>query len=721
MREGNQQVVLLALCSHTFISKKIIFSGTKQPAHRLKILLGFAGLKVVELHENLTQALHLDALELFRRQEIEFLIGLDIIGVQVVINYECLCDLTRQDVFIAAIYHLNEGLKVYVVVIDPKHANTLDRHFLPFWVFVNLELTCLVTYTPSIVTQMIVQEWEYQLTIACLYEYHDSVIDQNHWRKPKFSESSPLQLRKPKSSHSSVNFVKFILKMDKKQAKESTGKLRDLRSKKNKQSIPKLQKTTTSITSSIQHNSEDDFESPLPRFLQYDLQRRIRIRNSPLSLYTFIQSLNTKQKAAVNKIGFGSILELKITSLPTCLGHWLLANYDSTTCRINLGSHVIKIIPQLVKEVLGIPMGSTKLKELGKPSIRDLVVAEFRSQFPEDIVLPDIKDLVYANDVYQRQNPKKKKVPGISFNTKESLNELDAQLIDEQNIIKQESTDSKVKGKANVDKVKLPLTLVNKKRKKRNDDQEDLQVIKKKTKTKNENEELISSFIVKKNKTERSKGKKNNVYKKEKKTTTSKPKSAEEWVVTIEEKTKELDNFVKDVEFLIIKCFDEIEDDDKIFPPIEEWMSRLTKYKEMRKNEEKDDNDAAVNTLMVEGHKDKNEEDKKEESVKVQELNELSLSLVDEMIEAVDKVEADLEVKVDEDDDKIGALIANLEFLSSNEAKCQQTNKKSNEEKKTDDEVLFIKAEKPKNPVDRQKRIIKLSDALRSPYRQRIV
>ncbi|KAD4888289.1 hypothetical protein E3N88_20362 [Mikania micrantha] len=127
---------------------------------------------------------------------------------------------------------------------------------------------------------------------------------------------------------------------------------------------------------------------------------------------------------------------------------------------------------------------------------------------------------------------KKKKVPGISFNTNESLNELDAQLINDQNIIKQESTDSKVKGKAKVDKVNLPLTL--------------------------------------------------------------------EWVVTIEEKTKELDNFVKDVELLIVKCFDEIEDDDKILPPIEEWMSRLTKYKKMRKNEEKDENDAAVNTLMVE-------------------------------------------------------------------------------------------------------------------------
>ncbi|KAK1433108.1 hypothetical protein QVD17_10014 [Tagetes erecta] len=101
MREGNQEAVLIALCSKTFTSKVIIFSGTKQAAHRLKILFGLAGFKAAELHGNLTQAQRLDALELFRRQEVDFLIatnvaarGLDIIGVQTVINYECPRDLT---------------------------------------------------------------------------------------------------------------------------------------------------------------------------------------------------------------------------------------------------------------------------------------------------------------------------------------------------------------------------------------------------------------------------------------------------------------------------------------------------------------------------------------------------------------------------------------------------------------------------------------------------
>ncbi|GAV81604.1 DEAD domain-containing protein/Helicase_C domain-containing protein [Cephalotus follicularis] len=100
-REVNPEAVLLALCSKTFTSKAIIFSGTKQAAHRLKILFGLAGFKAAELHGNLTQAQRLDALELFRKQQVDFLIatdvaarGLDIIGVQTVINYACPRDLT---------------------------------------------------------------------------------------------------------------------------------------------------------------------------------------------------------------------------------------------------------------------------------------------------------------------------------------------------------------------------------------------------------------------------------------------------------------------------------------------------------------------------------------------------------------------------------------------------------------------------------------------------
>ncbi|CAO2833814.1 unnamed protein product [Amaranthus hypochondriacus] len=100
MREANQEAVLLALCSKTFTSKVIIFSGTKLAAHRLKILFGLVGLKAAEIHSLLTQAQRLDSLELFRKQEVDFLIatdvaarGLDITGIQTVINFSCPRDL----------------------------------------------------------------------------------------------------------------------------------------------------------------------------------------------------------------------------------------------------------------------------------------------------------------------------------------------------------------------------------------------------------------------------------------------------------------------------------------------------------------------------------------------------------------------------------------------------------------------------------------------------
>ncbi|KAF0889955.1 hypothetical protein E2562_034411 [Oryza meyeriana var. granulata] len=95
-REANQEAVLLALCLKTFKDKVIIFSGTKHSAHRLKIIFGLSGMKAAELHGNLTQAQRLEALELFKKQEVDFLIatdvaarGIDIVGVRTVINFSC--------------------------------------------------------------------------------------------------------------------------------------------------------------------------------------------------------------------------------------------------------------------------------------------------------------------------------------------------------------------------------------------------------------------------------------------------------------------------------------------------------------------------------------------------------------------------------------------------------------------------------------------------------
>jgi len=91
----NRQGMLLALLARTFISRTIVFFDTKAIAHRMMIVCGLCGIKCSELHGDLTQLQRLNALEEFRKGDVDVLLatdlaarGLDIDRVKSVINYE---------------------------------------------------------------------------------------------------------------------------------------------------------------------------------------------------------------------------------------------------------------------------------------------------------------------------------------------------------------------------------------------------------------------------------------------------------------------------------------------------------------------------------------------------------------------------------------------------------------------------------------------------------
>ncbi|CAH1365083.1 unnamed protein product [Tenebrio molitor] len=93
-KESDREPILAALVCRTFRERCMIFVQTKKQAHRIHILLGLLGLKVGELHGNLTQAQRLDSLEKFKESQIDILVatdvaarGLDIEKVQTVINF----------------------------------------------------------------------------------------------------------------------------------------------------------------------------------------------------------------------------------------------------------------------------------------------------------------------------------------------------------------------------------------------------------------------------------------------------------------------------------------------------------------------------------------------------------------------------------------------------------------------------------------------------------
>jgi len=93
----SKEAALLALCSRSLQQgRTIIFCGRKQHAHRMKVVFGLCGLPAAgELHGNMTQAERLLSLDRFRKGEVKYLLctdvaarGLDILGVETVVNYD---------------------------------------------------------------------------------------------------------------------------------------------------------------------------------------------------------------------------------------------------------------------------------------------------------------------------------------------------------------------------------------------------------------------------------------------------------------------------------------------------------------------------------------------------------------------------------------------------------------------------------------------------------
>ncbi|KAH7188295.1 P-loop containing nucleoside triphosphate hydrolase protein [Fusarium flagelliforme] len=94
-REEKRMGYLAYVCKNLYKERVIIFFRQKKEAHRARIIFGLLGLSCAELHGSMNQTERIASVENFRDGKVSYLLatdlasrGLDIKGVDVVINYE---------------------------------------------------------------------------------------------------------------------------------------------------------------------------------------------------------------------------------------------------------------------------------------------------------------------------------------------------------------------------------------------------------------------------------------------------------------------------------------------------------------------------------------------------------------------------------------------------------------------------------------------------------
>lgn len=94
-QSAQKEAFLMAIVSRSFDKSTIVFTQTKQQAHRLKIIMGLSDVKAGELHGDMTQTQRLAALDDFRTGKVTHLIatdvaarGLDIPSVDAVLSFD---------------------------------------------------------------------------------------------------------------------------------------------------------------------------------------------------------------------------------------------------------------------------------------------------------------------------------------------------------------------------------------------------------------------------------------------------------------------------------------------------------------------------------------------------------------------------------------------------------------------------------------------------------
>ena len=90
---------------------------------------------------------------------------------------------------------------------------------------------------------------------------------------------------------------------------------------------------------------------------------KLTSRSSPASFVNTVTSFNENQKKRLKEMGFGALLDWKVSELPQRLSFWLVNNFDPVSCVFKMEEGKLLRLDELdVHLTLGIPKGTTEIK-----------------------------------------------------------------------------------------------------------------------------------------------------------------------------------------------------------------------------------------------------------------------------------------------------------------------------------------------------------------------
>nr|GMD06034.1 uncharacterized protein LOC109168056 [Ipomoea batatas] len=122
----------------------------------------------------------------------------------------------------------------------------------------------------------------------------------------------------------------------------------------------------------------------------------LKSRMSPMELNKLLPKLTGEQKNVVREIGFGSLLEIKLSSLDKMLTTYLVKNFDVYRCALRLEKEEMLLTEDDVESRLGLPKGDIQVVEGNNSNATteyNNLVEEWRVHWGIDSCSPLVKRL----------------------------------------------------------------------------------------------------------------------------------------------------------------------------------------------------------------------------------------------------------------------------------------------------------------------------------------